>query len=235
MLLHVVVCALLLTIVRLPVAPPPDEQTVAFVFAPPLSASPEPPTPAALPDPPVPAEIPASPEVPVAPPPPPEPQPPQAAAEAKSSDAPPITPPPVAHRTTTRVKPTAPSHTAASPTNSQEHPSDAPASQPTPRPSAAEAPIASDWQRSLAAWLAAHKTYPDEARRRGMEGNVILRFTVDRSGHVLDVVLAHSAGSSILDAAAEAMVRNATLPPFTAGMPQDTATVTVQMRYTLTN
>jgi protein TonB len=52
---------------------------------------------------------------------------------------------------------------------------------------------------------------------------------------VLDVVLVHSAGSSILDTAAEAMVRNATLPPFTAGMPQDTATVTVQMRYTLTN
>jgi protein TonB len=228
MLLHVAVCAVLLTIVRLAVAPkPPDEKTVALVFAPPQTALPEPPAPAALADPPVPAEIPA---------PPPEPQPPQAAAETKSSDAsPPITPPPVVRKTTTRVKPAAPSHIAATPTASQQHPADALASQPTPPASAAEEPIASDWQRSLAAWLAAHKTYPDEARRSGTEGNVVLRFTVDRSGHVLGVVLVHSAGSSILDVAAEAVVRNATLPPFTAGMPQDTATVTVQMRYTLTN
>jgi protein TonB len=117
----------------------------------------------------------------------------------------------------------------------QPQPTDAPPSQPTSRSSVAEAPIAGEWQRSLATWLAAHKTYPDEARRRGMEGAVALRLTVDRSGRVLDVVLVRSAGSSMLDAAAEAMVRNAVLPPFTAGMSQDTVTITIQLHYALTN
>jgi protein TonB len=92
-----------------------------------------------------------------------------------------------------------------------------------------------EWQRALAGWLAAHKTYPDEARRSGTEGNVVLRFTIDRSGRVLDVMLVRSAGSSVLDSAAEAMVRNATLPPFTPGMSRDTVTITVQIHYALAN
>jgi protein TonB len=61
----------------------------------------------------------------------------------------------------------------------------------------------------------------------------VLRFTIERSGRVLDVALVRSAGSPILDAAAEAMVRNGTVPPFPAEMPQDTVTVTVQIRYAL--
>jgi protein TonB len=237
MLLHVVVGAALLMTVRLPAVPKlPDEQAVALVFAPPQSVSREPLAPDATPDPPLPAEIPGPPEVPVAPPSPPEPSPPPSSAETKSSDAPPpITRPPVAHKTTPRAKPVAPPHIAETPTTGQPHPPDAPASQPASRSPVAEAPVASEWQRSLATWLAAHKTYPDEARRRGTEGNVVLRFTVDRSGRVVDVVLVHSAGSSMLDAAAEAMVRNAMLPPFTAGMSQDTVTITVQIRYALTD
>ena len=68
-----------------------------------------------------------------------------------------------------------------------------------------------------------------------MEGSVVLRFTADRSGRVLNVVLVRSAGSSILDAAAESLMRHATLPPFTSGMAQETVTVTVQLRYSLTD
>jgi TonB family protein len=62
----------------------------------------------------------------------------------------------------------------------------------------------------------------------------VLRFTVERSGLVHDVMLVRSAGSPVLDAAAEAMVRGATLPAFTATMPQDRITVTVQVHYALT-
>jgi periplasmic protein TonB len=97
----------------------------------------------------------------------------------------------------------------------------------------AEAPIPIAWQHALAAWLAAHKTYPDAARRAGDEGVVVLRFTADRSGHVLDAVLMRGSGSPALDAAAEAMVRGADLPPFAAGMAQNTVTVTMQIRYAL--
>lgn len=241
-LLHVAVGVVLLAMVRSPVAPKlPDEETVAFVFAPPQPAPPQPVSPepassepAAMPDPPVAAAMPS----------PPEPQPPASAPETKSTEAPPPIPrPPVAHKTPPRAKPVPPPHIAETPPTSQPHlstvpanvPADVPPSQPTSRSPAAAAPIPSDWQHSLATWLSAHKTYPEEARRRGSEGNVVLRFTVDRSGHVLDVVLAHSAGSSVLDAAAEAMVRNAMLPPFTAGMSQDTVTISVQIHYALTN
>jgi protein TonB len=107
--------------------------------------------------------------------------------------------------------------------------------QTTPAQPAAEQPIAPDWERSLAAWLAAHKVYPELARRRGVEGSVGLRFTADRSGRVLNVSLSRSAGSPLLDAAAEAMVRDATLPPFPSAMPQAVATVNVTVHYGLMN
>jgi protein TonB len=111
----------------------------------------------------------------------------------------------------------------------------APAASPATAPARAEAPIAGLWQRALAGWLAAHKSYPDAARRLGAEGVAVLRFTVDRSGRVLDVVLVRGTGAPVLDAAAEAMVRNGTVPPFPAEMPQDRVTVTVQIRYALTD
>ncbi len=95
--------------------------------------------------------------------------------------------------------------------------------------------IAADWQHSVLGWLAAHKTYPDEARRRGEEGRVVLRFTVDRLGKVLGVELVSGSGSPRLDDAAQAMLHNASLPPFPAEMPQDRVTATVQIRYRLTN
>jgi protein TonB len=95
--------------------------------------------------------------------------------------------------------------------------------------------VPAGWQSALAAWLAAHKTYPDAARRAGTEGGVVLRFTADRSGHVLRVAVVRGSGSAVLDAAAEGIVRGAALPPFTSGMTQETVTVTVQIRYALTD
>jgi periplasmic protein TonB len=97
------------------------------------------------------------------------------------------------------------------------------------------APISADWQRALAAWLAAHKAYPDEARREGREGTVELRFTIDRSGRVQQVELVNSAGSSVLDVAAASMLRGAILPPLPPTMPQDKVTMTVRIHYRLTN
>ena len=108
---------------------------------------------------------------------------------------------------------------------------DSAVSTPAPPP----APIAVDWQRSVFGWLAAHKTYPEVARRRGEEGRVGLRFTVDRSGRVLDVMVVSSSASPRLDNAALAMLRNASLPPFPATMPQERVTATVQIRYRLTD
>ncbi|MBV9783984.1 MAG: energy transducer TonB [Acidisphaera sp.] len=84
------------------------------------------------------------------------------------------------------------------------------------------------WRAALSAWLQAHKTYPQAARRNGEEGRAVVRFTVDRDGRVLDVELVGSSGSQSLDDAAQAMLRGAHLPP-----PVRQLTVTVPVRYRL--
>lgn len=105
-----------------------------------------------------------------------------------------------------------------------------PAASPSPPADAAPDP---SWQQALGVWLTTHKVYPEEARRRGEDGRVVVRFTVERSGHVLDVELIRSSGSSRLDAATEAMLRGRQVPPFVASMTQDQVTVTVTIRYAL--
>jgi protein TonB len=108
----------------------------------------------------------------------------------------------------------------------------APASAPAPtEPSAPR--ISAAWQQALAAWLASHKVYPEEARRLGEQGTVTVRFTVATSGQVVDVAVVHGSGSSRLDAAAEALLRNARLPPFDPTMRQVPITATVQIHYAL--
>lgn len=63
----------------------------------------------------------------------------------------------------------------------------------------------------------------------------MLRFTVDRSGHVLDVQRLDTSAPAMLGAAAEAMLRGATLPSFPATMTQDRITITVRVHYALTD
>jgi protein TonB len=104
----------------------------------------------------------------------------------------------------------------------------------SPAPAEAPAPqVSASWTQALAVWLASHKVYPEEARRRGEQGNVTLRFTVEPSGEVASVAVVHGSGSSRLDTAAEAMLRNATLPRFDPAMRQVPITVTVQIHYAL--
>ncbi len=227
-LLHVAAVALVLAWVRLPAfLTPADQQTIALVFAPTQDVSP------ATPDPP-PAESP-EPPAPLAESTAPVP-PPVAEPEPLKAPPPPVPRTPVTHPTPTpRARPVAPSHKAAAPPSNEPHPSDDTPRQPPTRPAEPEAAVDTEWQSSLAAWLAAHRSYPQEARRQGTQGSVVLRFTADRSGRVLDVMLVSGSGSPILDAAAESVLRNAILPPFTSRMERDTITVTVRLRYTLTN
>jgi len=194
-------------------APEPTPQAVTPPTEPQQSVEP-----AARPPEPPPTET-AMPPLPEPPPPPPRPEPVERLARPPKPElrAP--------RRTNVVAKPGAPATREAQPGSS--------ASAAAPAQPAVEVPIAADWQRELAAWMAAHKTYPELARRRGQQGSVELRFTADRSGRVLSVSLVRSAGSDLLDSAAEAMVRNATLPPFPPTMTQQTVTVTVTIRYSL--
>jgi len=86
----------------------------------------------------------------------------------------------------------------------------------------------------LSNWLESHKRYPEDARARGEEGRAVLRFRVDRSGRVLDYAVVGSTGYADLDAAVEAMMRGASLPPFPPSMTSPEIEVSVTIRYGLT-
>jgi protein TonB len=93
--------------------------------------------------------------------------------------------------------------------------------------------VNASWQNAIGAWLQAHKTYPEEARRRGDQGRATVRFTADRDGRVLELQVLSGTGSAILDEAIERLLRGARLPPFPPGMDQPQVTVSLQIRYML--
>jgi len=79
------------------------------------------------------------------------------------------------------------------------------------QPSAASAPSKAEqnWQSKLLSHLSRYKRYPEDARRRGLEGISKVRFRLDGKGKVLAVSLAGSSGSASLDRATLAMIRRA--------------------------
>ncbi len=105
----------------------------------------------------------------------------------------------------------------------------APAAAPTAQPSA----ISAGWRSALGAWLQANKSYPEEARRRAVEGRAVVRFTVGRDGRVLEFQILSSTNSATLDAAIDRLLRGAHLPSFPPEMVQPQVTVTLQIRYSL--
>jgi protein TonB len=170
-----------------------------------------------------------------APPPPPAP-PPQA--EAPTGPAPPVLPaeaPP--RRPSPRPPPRPPGPQPAPPRASASPVETArPVAAPppvTPAPAVQPAPSSPAWLAGVSAWLAAHRFYPEMARRLGRQGTVVVRFTADRAGHVLDVGLVSGSGMAVLDEAAQTLVRTARLPPFPPDMAQLQQSVTVPVNYRL--
>jgi len=102
-----------------------------------------------------------------------------------------------------------------------------------PAPPASPAATDSGWRAALSGWLAAHKRYPDQARRRGDEGTVGVRFTVDAAGRVLDVAVIRSSGSALLDDAAREMLSGQRVPPFPPSMTLAQTIVPVNIRFQL--
>ena len=98
-----------------------------------------------------------------------------------------------------------------------EKPVDTPPSTAKPEKSAApeQAPPAPpstalpSWQGDLLHHLSKFKRYPEDARRRGMQGINRLRFVVDGEGRVLSYEIAGGSGSAALDRATLEMIRRA--------------------------
>lgn len=85
-------------------------------------------------------------------------------------------------------------------------------------------------------WLSRHKYYPRAARTSGAQGTVRLYLVVDRQGNVLNVAVADSSGSPILDQAAKDMVKRAEpLPPMSEDMLRTRLEIILPVRYTLGN
>jgi protein TonB len=106
---------------------------------------------------------------------------------------------------------------------------------PQPAPVAAPSPtISAGYRSALSAWLESHKQYPQNARERGEQGRVTLRFRVARNGRVLSHAVAGSSGYPDLDAAVDTMMRGATMPPFPTDMTTPEIEVTVTVRFALT-
>lgn len=97
------------------------------------------------------------------------------------------------------------------------------ATQPIAPPSAAapvpaENPPGLSYGAVLLRWLERYREYPRAARLRRIEGVVVLRLTIERSGRLAEAAVAESSGSPLLDDAALAMARRAApMPPLPRG------------------
>ena len=94
--------------------------------------------------------------------------------------------------------------------------------------------IAPSWQTELVRRLEQYKRYPGDAQSRGVEGIVMLSFSVDRNGRVLAHEIVRSSGHPELDKEVVSMIERAQpLPPFPPSMPEDKLDLTVPIRFSL--
>jgi periplasmic protein TonB len=251
-----VALALLLSTKPPPLLQPTAKGGIEVVFEPTLPKQEATPAPPDAPPPPEPEAVPPPPEPPVVAadpppeplPPPPEPPPPAPEAPVAASEPPPPPPPvPQKHAVKKPPKPVLRHQEAPQPSQAylpsvppQFPAAPAPVAPPqtamaaTPVPAPQPSPEAAAGYRALlSAWLESHKRYPDAARQRGEEGRAVLRFSVDRSGRVIDFAVTSSSGYPDLDQSVEEMMRGATLPPFPAGMTQPRMEISVTIRFSL--
>lgn len=183
-----------------PVELPPPAMLIELPPAPPAAPAAPPPPPEQVrpPEPPPQPKVIEAPKPKLALPPPPKPRPkppkPKQEPKPEPKPRPPVEPPP----STTPVSDSVPA--------------------PNARPTAQAAPQAGNpgpskakasWQSRLLAHLNRYKRYPEDARRRGQEGVVKLRFVIDGRGNVLRFELAGRSGSPSLDRATLQMIRRA--------------------------
>ncbi len=92
----------------------------------------------------------------------------------------------------------------------------------------------SQYLRELMSWLARHRVYPVEAKKRKLEGVVQVRFAIDRDGHLLSATVHRSAGADLLDQAALDVLRRADpMPKFPKALDRDRLRVTLPIDFSL--
>jgi periplasmic protein TonB len=87
------------------------------------------------------------------------------------------------------------------------------AAAPTRGFAAAEARAKASWEKALVSHLNRYKRYPRTARRRRIEGDVRVRFGVDRAGQISAAAVVASSGFAALDEEALAVLQRASPLP----------------------
>ncbi len=86
--------------------------------------------------------------------------------------------------------------------------------------------VRTTWEKELAAHLDRHKRYPSDRSHAAAE--ILIRFALDRAGHVLSASIVQSSGDKSFDEAALAMMRRADpVPPPPALVADDGLTFTM--------
>jgi protein TonB len=86
----------------------------------------------------------------------------------------------------------------------------------------------------LAAALRGRLRYPEPARAQGMSGVAMIRFTMQRSGQIVNASIVHSTGHQILDyAALTAAAPGTSLPPAPEAIQQKQLIFVVPLRFSL--
>jgi protein TonB len=163
----------------------------------------------------------------------PSPEPAPAPPQAAPAEPPPVAPEPMhAEAPPRRAPPRAVARQAPAVSAEPAMAEAAPAAvAPAPGPSVVGPSNA--WVGALDAWIDAHLDYPEDSRRRGEQGAVLVRLTVAHDGQLLDFVVLRGSGYDELDDATRAMFRHVRLPaaPLDSDPPQ--ATLSKPVRYVL--
>lgn len=91
-----------------------------------------------------------------------------------------------------------------------------------------------EWEDLVLKKLQTLKRYPAEAQAKGEQGVATMRFTIDRTGHVISASLVKSSGFSDLDAESVALAQRASpLPAPPQSLTGDIITLTVPVVFFL--
>ena len=91
--------------------------------------------------------------------------------------------------------------------------------------------VGTNWMAELELWVNDHKYYPEMAGELNQQGTVVVRFSVDRTGHVSQLQMVSPTGYALLDQAWLGLFRDADLPPFPHDATSDTARITASMHF----
>ncbi|MFK7860901.1 MAG: energy transducer TonB [Granulosicoccus sp.] len=94
--------------------------------------------------------------------------------------------------------------------------------------------VVRSYEQELLAWVQKYKRYPKRLKRRGVEGKVILAFTVGSGGDLLHYEILQGSGEIQLDKAALAILKDAApMPAIPEDLDMAEYTVRIPVSYTI--